>query len=531
VERPDSLETALDEALDALVAGDAEAVRRVRQRYGNAPELAGLVDAAGRIRGALAATPSPQVQARHLDLIRKAAGRAAEGSPRSLFALRRPRFVRTWVFRPALVLGLLLLLATPAALALSARALPGDPLYSAKLAIENVRLAMPQDPEKSVDLHVEFAQRRMEELSQLSGHGLPAEAALKPMLSSLQDHQEEAAKGVASLKEEGRSVGVLEERLAVSLQKNTARLVEIRSDTGCNPDGSDPRCHVIAIAVTTSEQTLRHVDEGPAALPENQASAPPVTPGGRGGGGQGSSGQEGGQQPGAQAGPPQAPGSQGSQGSQGSLGSQGSQGGQAAPGGGQDQSGAGSGSQASPAPSQSPSSTRGRGGRPRPSTPPVQAPGEIPPAAAQPLQVQVDIKPFDTTNSIDVLNRRDLPVVVRSSPDFDASTLVPSSICFGDDPTDPANSDCGGQSRLVDLDGDGRKDLLLVFRMDRTGIDSGDTEACLTGRTTTGQTVKGCDKVSVVTVTPSSAPTGSEGTTPSPPSGQTAPRSRRIVGP
>lgn len=551
MERPESLETALDEALDALVAGDMQTARRVQARYGNAPELAGLMEAAGRIRSALAATPSPQVQARHLGLIREAAGRLGEGArpaprpPRFVpgfirdaagrlaegarSASRRPRFVPGFVLRPALVLGLLLVLAAPGALALSARALPGDPLYSTKLAIEHVRLAMARDPAKEVDLHVEFAQRRMEELSEISNHGLPQQAALVPVLSSLQDHQQEAAKGVVSLKEEGRSVGVLEERLAVTLQQNTARLVEIRSDTGCGSDGTDARCVVISTAVNGAEQTLRGVDEGPAAgpLPDDQAggggrAAPPDQAGGSDAT-QAPPGQDGGRQPGSQAGPP-ASGSEG--GSQG-----GSQPGEAGPGGGQNQSGGATGPQASPTPDQGPPRSAQPGGRGRPSPPPVKAPGEVPPASGPPLQAQIDIKPFDDTNTIDVVNRRDLPVVVHSSQDFDAATLVLSSICFGDDPTDPANSDCGvGLSRLVDVDRDGRKDLLLMFQMGRTGIDAGDTEACLTGRTTDGRTVKGCDSLSVFTVSPSSTP-GVGSTPASPQTGATEPRPRRLAGP
>jgi hypothetical protein len=498
VERPESLETALDEALDALVAGDPEAARRVKQRYRHAPEVAGLMDAAGRVRTALAAKPSPQAQARHLAMIREAAGRLAPDASRRRFAFQRPRFVQKFLLRPAFVIGLALVLVAPAALALSARALPGDPLYSTKLAVEHVRLAMARDPAKQVGLHVEFSQRRVSELAQITDRGLPDQAAIGPVLTSLQAHQHEAVEGVDSLKQEGKPVGVLGERVAVALQQNTARLVEIRSDTGCNPDGSDPRCQVIAIAVTGSEQALRQFGEAPTpGAPGDQgalASPPSTRPGSPRGGdrGQAPTGPGTGQQPGS------AP-SSGAPGTEPGPGTGGNQ-----PGGATEPSTPPS----SAAPGQGPSVPAPVIGGVHPSPGPSGGQGGSPggPSSTAELPIMIDIKPFDDTNTIDPVNRRDLPVVVKASPDFDPSTLEIRSICFGHDPTDPAKSDCSAQGRAFPLPGIDSKDLILVFNMSKTGIRAGDTEACLIGHTKDGRTVKGCDKVSVVAVTPSSAP-------------------------
>ncbi|MGH2689265.1 MAG: DUF5667 domain-containing protein, partial [Actinomycetota bacterium] len=226
VERQESIETALDDALDALVSGDPAAARRIGGAYA---DLDDLVETAGRIRGAvMTAGPSPAAKAKHLHMIREEAARLeAEARP----APRRPRFVRRFVLRPALVMGLLLVLAAPAALALSARAVPGDPLYSTKIALEQARLAIANDPAKEVDLHVEFAQRRVEELNALTKEGRPAQA-VGPVLDKLQEHQKDAAAGVATLRSEGRTVGPLEERVAVSLQRSTQRLTTIRTEMG-----------------------------------------------------------------------------------------------------------------------------------------------------------------------------------------------------------------------------------------------------------------------------------------------------------
>lgn len=463
VERQESIETALDDALDAIVSGDPAAARHIGKTY--APELDDLVETAGRIRSAvITAGPSPAAKAKHLQMIRESAARLAE---QARPARRKPRFVRRFVLRPALVMGLLLALAAPAAFALSARAVPGDPLYSTKLALEQARLALANDPAKEVDLNVEFAQRRVEELDAITGKGLRAQA-VAPVLDKLQEHQKDAAEGVATLRSEGRAVGPLEERVAVSLQRSTRRLTTIRTEMGCSTDG-DRRCQVIAVAVDTSEQTLRTVDEGVPPAPSGEAGpgpvAPPTDPAPEG--------------PGPQPDPVQPPVS----------------------GTGPDP--------AVPPPAVDP------GTRP---TEPTQLPSTI---IVGPQRVEVDIKPTDPTNSLDVNNRLEVPVMIRNTPDFDPATLDLSTVCFGDDTTDPANSDCTiGEVRSIDLDGDGDDDLLALFQVPETGIDFGDTEACFAGKTTEGMDVKGCDALSVLGVDPTSVPGGQSpnpaGVTPDP---------------
>ena len=46
---------------------------------------------------------------------------------------------------------------------------------------------------------------------------------------------------------------------------------------------------------------------------------------------------------------------------------------------------------------------------------------------------------------------------------------------------------------VEDVDGDGRADVVLRFRMDETGIAPGDTAATLTGRASTGGAFFGTD--------------------------------------
>jgi predicted nucleotidyltransferase len=48
---------------------------------------------------------------------------------------------------------------------------------------------------------------------------------------------------------------------------------------------------------------------------------------------------------------------------------------------------------------------------------------------------------------------------------------------------------------LQDVDRDGDVDLLLHYETQETGIDAGDTKACLTGLTSGGIHVYGCDAI------------------------------------
>jgi hypothetical protein len=88
-----------------------------------------------------------------------------------------------------------------------------------------------------------------------------------------------------------------------------------------------------------------------------------------------------------------------------------------------------------------------------------------------------------------------IPVAFLSTSSFDATGVDPSSVCFGDAEV-PAQRDCtAAHSSLEDVNGDERLDQLLQFETRQTGIDSGDTHACLTGTTFSGLSVEGCDSI------------------------------------
>jgi hypothetical protein len=115
--------------------------------------------------------------------------------------------------------------------------------------------------------------------------------------------------------------------------------------------------------------------------------------------------------------------------------------------------------------------------------------------AAAALTVVVDIRPGSATNPINVTARGLIPVAILSTESFDATAVDASTVCFGD-AEDTSERDCSeahGKGHVEDVNGDGRLDLLLHFETQETGIDPGDTQACLTAKTFAGVDIDGCD--------------------------------------
>ena len=107
------------------------------------------------------------------------------------------------------------------------------------------------------------------------------------------------------------------------------------------------------------------------------------------------------------------------------------------------------------------------------------------------LAVTIEIRP----RTIKLANIGVITVAILTTPDFDAKTTDPQTVCFGD-AEDPDQRDCTEvHPTVTDFDGDGDLDLLLRFETQQTGIDAGDTGACLTGNLFDGTPIEGCDSI------------------------------------
>lgn len=109
------------------------------------------------------------------------------------------------------------------------------------------------------------------------------------------------------------------------------------------------------------------------------------------------------------------------------------------------------------------------------------------------LEASIDIRPWSKCNVI-VLHRwwpfGIVPVAILTTLDFDATTVDPDTVNFAGAPAK--------WSRAFDVDRDGDKDLLLIFRTRETSLTPEDVEACLDGETYDGVPIVGCDSVRTV---------------------------------
>ena len=112
----------------------------------------------------------------------------------------------------------------------------------------------------------------------------------------------------------------------------------------------------------------------------------------------------------------------------------------------------------------------------------------------EPIVVSIDIKPSSFPNPIpDVdtinLNAKQTPVAIFTTPSFDASTVLVSSVTFAGAPV--------LQNSIADVDGDGDLDLIMHFDNDLLNLNCSSTEATLLGQAG-GVPILGTDMVRVI---------------------------------
>jgi hypothetical protein len=112
--------------------------------------------------------------------------------------------------------------------------------------------------------------------------------------------------------------------------------------------------------------------------------------------------------------------------------------------------------------------------------------------------VNIDIKPDDTTNSVNLTSSGVVPVAILSNAGFDATQVDPSTVTLA-----------GAQVKLIargtqyscgpqDVNQDGRLDLLCHISTNQMSIEAGVSSAVLEAKTLTGQVVRGEDSINIV---------------------------------
>ena len=113
------------------------------------------------------------------------------------------------------------------------------------------------------------------------------------------------------------------------------------------------------------------------------------------------------------------------------------------------------------------------------------------------IAAAIDVRPGSDPNPIRPDGRGSVPVAILTTDELDATDIAWSTVCFGDAEA-PEQRDCTeahGSGHREDVNRDGRVDLVLHFDVAETGIDPEDSRACLTGRTTEGVKIEGCDSI------------------------------------
>jgi hypothetical protein len=250
----------LDEALDRLVAGLPVDVPE---------DLSPLVGTARAAREAFRLEVPPFLAARHA-----AALGLTSVSPLERGRSRRRH--RVAVVLLAATLGLLLM--GGAAVAASGSALPGQALYPVKKAVEKVELALTNGPSGRAKLHLEFAQRRLEELQALlekrrNGESVNVGAAM----SAYKDEVAQAEDAVAA-DAQGQDYAALLAKVQDALSKHVSVLTALESKVPAQ--AQDAIENAIARAQTAKDNVM-HGRSGEHGKPAGTPGGPPSTNPGR----------------------------------------------------------------------------------------------------------------------------------------------------------------------------------------------------------------------------------------------------------
>ncbi len=116
------------------------------------------------------------------------------------------------------------------------------------------------------------------------------------------------------------------------------------------------------------------------------------------------------------------------------------------------------------------------------------APGTF---AQKVIRVSIDIKPGDQPTTIEPNRQGMIPVAILTTPEFDASTVDPTTVRIGPTGTEASVF----RSNMDDVDRDKDVDMLLLFRVQEMRVKCGDTVISLRAKTMDGRQIEGSESV------------------------------------
>jgi len=112
--------------------------------------------------------------------------------------------------------------------------------------------------------------------------------------------------------------------------------------------------------------------------------------------------------------------------------------------------------------------------------------------------VEVDIKPGSYPNSINLGSYGVIPVAILTTKDFDATTVDPDTVELAGSAVAIRGNGNRTLASLEDVNGDGYIDLMLHVETENLSLETGATEAVLTGETYEGELIEGSDSIMIV---------------------------------
>lgn len=220
----------LDRALDRVVAGDA-----------------GAHPVAAYVRVGLMREVAPETLERHLSSMTLEARRPAVVQ----VAVPGRRATRVRIATAGLATAVLVALGASSAIAAADAALPGQPLYGLKRAVERMGLAMHRGESSRAEVHLRLAARRLAEIQALLAAGQTAASVYgdyEAALAAAESH-------TLAAESLGLDLGALLDHVEDAISKHVDRLSDLLTQVPA--EARDAIQHAIDRASQTQERVLK----------------------------------------------------------------------------------------------------------------------------------------------------------------------------------------------------------------------------------------------------------------------------------